>query len=117
MSGAAAGCRLPKVGYAAVGERGLVTVASSQPRSGPGPAYSLACGLLRLTATDLRKQLVVQSAEAAVAHDERVIARPQSLREIARERAHVAAPVSAPAQLCEYGASIPTQVLDRKSVV
>ena len=58
----------------------------------------------------LGEQLVVQAAEAAVAHDEHVVAGRGGARQLARQRVDVGAGVAARAERAQHRAGIPAQV-------
>src|SRR5438477_8663 len=64
-------------------------------------------------AFELREQLAVQTAEAAVAHDEQVVSGARRAGEIARQRVDVAAGVSALAERGEHPAGVPAQIRRR----
>src|SRR5215472_13964950 len=62
---------------------------------------------------ELPEELLVQAAEAAVAHDEHVIARTNAACELAREGGDIARGVAAAAEGREHRTRVPTEICRR----
>src|SRR5262249_57224379 len=77
------------------------------------PALPRSCALLR--ARELAEELAVQAAEAAVAHDEHVIAGARARGEVARERVDVIAHLGARAERARHVAHVPAEIVGRRA--